>query len=59
MQRHAFNRARWLAPASFLLVGLAVANYPAHAQALDSSGVCAVTTCGSTPSASTPTRATG
>src|SRR5258706_5839155 len=44
MQRHAVDRARWLAPASFLLVGLAVANYPAHAQSLDSTGVSAVTT---------------
>jgi Big-like domain-containing protein len=38
------NRAHWLFGASFLLVGLAVANYPAHAQALDSTGVKAVPT---------------
>ena len=53
MQRHAFNRARWLAPASFLVVGLAVANYPAHAQAPDSIGVSAVTTYASTPTRTT------
>src|SRR5690242_1420960 len=37
-------RAPWLAAASFLLVGLAIANYPAHAQSLDSTGVAAVPT---------------
>jgi hypothetical protein len=34
--------ARTLTAASFLLVTLAVANYPAHAHSLDSSGVRAV-----------------
>ncbi len=37
-------RAPWLAATSFLLVGIAIANYPAHAQSLDSSGVRAVPT---------------
>ena len=35
-------RARWLATASFLFVGLAIANWPAHA--IDSNGVRAVPT---------------
>src|ERR1700749_5017179 len=33
------TRAPWLVAASVLLVGAAIANYPAHAQSLDSSGV--------------------
>src|SRR6185312_9227232 len=37
-------RAPWLISTSFLLVGLAIANYPAHAQSLSSSGVRAVPT---------------
>src|SRR5258706_7594702 len=36
------NRAHWLAGASFLFVGLAIANWPAHA--IDSNGVRAVPT---------------
>ena len=43
MQRAA-NRAHWLAGASFLFVGLAIANWPAHAQTLDSTNVRAVPT---------------
>ena len=38
------RRLRTLAGASFLLVGLALANYPAHAQTLDASGTRAVPT---------------
>jgi Big-like domain-containing protein len=38
------RRLHTLAGASFLLVGLAIANYPAHAQALDASGTRAVAT---------------
>jgi Bacterial Ig-like domain (group 3) len=41
MQKTA-NRAHWLAGASFLFVGLAIANWPAHA--IDSTGVRAVPT---------------
>src|SRR5262245_18590403 len=46
MQRHVLDRARTriLAAASFLLLGAAVANWPANAQSLDSSGVRAVPT---------------
>jgi len=45
MQRHAaIRRAHGLTAATFLLVALAVFNYPAKAQTLDSSGVRAVPT---------------
>ena len=44
MQRHAIRRAHGLTAATFLLVALAIFNYPAKAQALDSSGVRAVPT---------------
>ncbi len=44
MQSQAFCRAPGLIAASSLLVGLALAQHPAHAQALDSSGVRAVPT---------------
>jgi hypothetical protein len=44
MQKTTNLRAHWLAGASFLFVGLAIANWPAHAQTLDSSGVRAVPT---------------
>ncbi len=46
MQRHALHRARTriLEAVSFLILGLAIANWPAHAQSLDSSGVRAVPT---------------
>ncbi|HUQ27148.1 MAG TPA: hypothetical protein VM051_01060, partial [Usitatibacter sp.] len=42
MTTQANHRARWLSGASFLFVGLAIANWPAHA--LDSTGVRAVPT---------------
>src|SRR5258706_5968447 len=46
MQRHALHRARTriLEAVSFLILGLAIANWPAHAQSLDSTGVRAVPT---------------
>ncbi|HEX4332394.1 MAG TPA: hypothetical protein VH040_09665, partial [Usitatibacter sp.] len=44
MHQSTHFRSTWLVAASFLLVGLAIANYPAHAQSLGSSGVRAVAT---------------
>jgi hypothetical protein len=45
MKSHATqHRAPGLASVAFLLVGLAVANYPAHAQTLDSPGTHAIST---------------
>jgi len=44
MQKTTNLRAHWLAGASFLFVGLAIANWPAHAQSLDSTNVRAVPT---------------
>src|SRR3954469_9983024 len=45
MQRHAaIRRAHGLTAATFLFVGLAIANWPAHAQAFDTSGMRAVPT---------------
>src|SRR4051812_32053558 len=42
MRTQAARRAHWLAGASFLFIGLAIANWPAHA--IDSAGVRAVPT---------------
>src|SRR5437763_7153432 len=44
MRTQVARRAHWLAGASFLFVGLAIANWPAHAQTLDSTNVRAVPT---------------